>query len=76
MTNFERIKNMTIEELGMFLMKVNCNYATDCQVGVSECKHPNTDNCCSICFKEWLESDCNDEQHKQEAKDENIKYRL
>lgn len=56
-TNYEHIRNMSIEEMAMFLMKVNNSYAVDCMYHESECKHPNVDNNCAICFKEWLESD-------------------
>lgn len=55
MTNFERIKNMTSDELAMFLMKVNCAYAEDCMI--FDCKYPNINNNCAICFKEWLENE-------------------
>lgn len=57
MTNFERIKNMTPDELAMFLMKVNCAYAEDCMI--FDCKYPNINNNCAICFKEWLEKEYN-----------------
>lgn len=55
MTNFERIKNMTPDELAMFLMKANCAYAEDCMI--FDCKYPNINNNCAICFKEWLEKE-------------------
>lgn len=41
MTNYERIKNMSIEDLACFLMKVNCDYKI----------------VCGSRFKEWLESE-------------------
>lgn len=57
MTNLERIKNMTSDELAMFLMKVNSAYSEDCMIIDSKCKYPNVNNNCVICFKEWLEKD-------------------
>ena len=57
MTNFERIKNMNIEELSLFLMRVNSSYSEDCMVGMTDCKYPDIDNNCSLCFREWLESE-------------------
>lgn len=57
MTNLERIKNMTSDELGMFLLKVNCAYSEECMILSSECKYPNINNNCAICFKEWFEKD-------------------
>ena len=61
MTNFERIKQMNIEELSLFLMKVNCAYDVACMWGISDCKHPKIDNNCSLCFKEWLESETDED---------------
>lgn len=57
MTNFERIKQMSIEELSQFLMKVNCAYDMECMYGIAECKYSNMDNNCSLCFRDWLESE-------------------
>ena len=57
MTNFECIKQMSVEELSLFLMRVNSSYSKDCMVGIADCKYPNIDNNCSLCFKEWLESE-------------------
>ena len=51
---------MTIEELSLFLMRVNSSYSKDCMVGIADCKYPNIDNNCSLCFKEWLERDVDD----------------
>lgn len=62
MTNYERIKQMSIEELSQFLMKVNCAYGVDCMYGIADCKYPNTDNNCSLCFRDWLESEVNEEE--------------
>ena len=55
MTNFERIKAMSVEEMAKFLQDVNLVYG-DCMVGLEECKHSD-DNNCAICFKEWLETE-------------------
>lgn len=56
MSNFDRIKNMTVDELSMFLQRVNTAYDWDCMVGVADCKHPEEDNGCALCFAEWLQS--------------------
>ena len=56
-TNFDRIKAMSVEEMAEFLMNVNNAYAMDCMCGMSECKHPDIDDNCAICFKEYLESE-------------------
>ena len=56
MTNYERIKNMSIEEMALFLVKVNNSYS-DCMVGVDDCKYPKIGNNCILCFKQWLESE-------------------
>ena len=61
MTNYERIKQMTAEEMALLLMKVNCAYDMPCMLGISDCKYPHIDNNCSICFKEWLESEVDKE---------------
>lgn len=57
MTNFEKIKQMSVEELSLFLIKVNCAYDMECMYGMAECKHLNIDNNCSLCFRDWLESE-------------------
>ena len=58
MTNLEYIKNMTSDELAIFLMKVNSAYSEECMILRSESKYPNVNNNCAICFKEWLEKEC------------------
>ena len=58
MTNFEYIKNMTSDELAMFLMKVNSVYSEECMILDSKCKYLNVNDNCTICFKEWLEEEC------------------
>ena len=60
MTNYERIKQMSVEEMALLLMKVNCAYDIPCMLGTSGCKYPHINNNCSICFKEWLESEIDD----------------
>ena len=62
MTNYERIKQMSIEEMALLLMKVNCAYDIPCMWGISDCKYPRINNNCSICFKEWLESEVEDNE--------------
>jgi hypothetical protein len=57
MTNFEKIKQMSICELAQFLVKVNCAYGVDCMYGMDICKYPNIDNNCSLCFIDWLLSE-------------------
>ena len=59
-TNYESIKQMSVEEMALLLMKVNCAYDMPCMLGISDCKYPHIDNNCSICFKEWLESEVED----------------
>lgn len=49
MTNFEKIKNMSLEELGEFLYRVVVNYEWAGQGFAGSWKLPNT--------KEWLESE-------------------
>lgn len=64
MTNFERIKGMSVEELSEFLLKVNTAYSEPCMTGETDCKwedYPTHDKGCKYCFKEWLESECDSE---------------
>lgn len=55
MTNYERIKNMTVEEMAEFINEVttafNCEFCAYCE----DC--PADDNCCARGMKEWLESE-------------------
>ena len=60
MTNFERIKQMSVEEMALLFMKVNCAYDIPCMLGISDCKYPHINKDCVICFKEWLESEVED----------------
>lgn len=55
MTNYEKIKNMSVDELAEFLYKVNLSYAEDCMVGVTDCKH--LDYNCAKCFGQYLRSE-------------------
>lgn len=55
MTNLEYIKNMTSDDLAIFLMRVNSAYSEECMILSFKCKYPNITNNCAICFKEWLE---------------------
>ena len=64
MTNYEKIKGMSVEELAEFLLKVNTAYAEPCMTGETDCKwedYPMHDKGCKDCFKEWLESECDEE---------------
>lgn len=64
MTNADRIRNMTNEELAEFLLKVNSAYSETCMTGETDCKwedYPTHDKGCKDCFKEWLESECDAE---------------
>ena len=64
MTNFERIKGMSVEELAEFLLKVNTAYSEPCMTGEKDCKwedYQTHDKGCKDCFKEWLESECDAE---------------
>lgn len=56
-TNYDRIRNMSVEEMANFLVNVLNAYAMECMYGVSECKNHDIDNGCSLCFKEWLETE-------------------
>lgn len=57
MTNKDRIKNMTTDELAEFLLRVNLSYAQPCMLEIVDCKYKNFDGkSCKDCFKEYLES--------------------
>ena len=58
MTNLDHIKNMTSDELAVFLMRVNNAYSEECMILDFKCKYPNVNNNCAIYFKEWLEKEC------------------
>lgn len=57
-TNFERVKNMEIDELAEFLERVNTAYAEPCMMSGGDCKwedYPTRNKGCKDCFKEYLE---------------------
>ncbi len=54
--NFDRIKDMGIEELAEFLLEVNDACYLPCKIIDGKCKYfPENDKGCKDCFKEWLE---------------------
>lgn len=64
MTNFERIKGMSVEELANFLLKIIDQNTAQCIIGEGICKwedYPTHNKGCKDCFKEWLESECDAE---------------
>ena len=53
-TNFDRIKEMSVDELADLLGEAECiHYDTGCVIPVAECLDEN----CKICAKKWLESE-------------------
>jgi hypothetical protein len=56
MTNADRIRNMTDEELAEFLVYTQSTIK-ECMIGVADCKHENTDKDCKDCFLEWLQAE-------------------
>ena len=62
MTNFERIKGMSVEELAEFLDNVT-SLGLDYLVGVRgfPCDYCMEKCKCESCIKEWLESECDAE---------------
>ena len=60
MTNYERIKNMTIEEMAKMILHGN---ATFCTMFESDCIYGWHDSHCTVHARQWLESeaDKNDE---------------
>lgn len=60
-TNYEKIKGMSIEGLADFLLKIIDPSIVQCMMGEGICKwedYPTHDKGCKDCFKEWLESEC------------------
>lgn len=60
-SNYEKIKRMSVEELSEFLLKVNTAYSEPCMTGETDCRwenYPTHNKGCKDCFKEWLESEC------------------
>lgn len=57
MNNYERIKNMSIDEIAEFLIIGDCYYckASDCKVWTEE--EPDTEENCKKNMKQWLESE-------------------
>lgn len=58
-TNFQKIKDMSVEEMAEFLVSTKTEYVP-CMVGDGICKwgdYPTHDKGCKDCFKEWLESE-------------------
>lgn len=53
MTNFEKIKTMSVKEMAYYF----CNDLPICPLKAPHCK----DNNCPVCFERWLESKVNDE---------------
>ena len=56
MTNFERIKNMPIDELAEELYKEDCNSCPCDKYDYMECFKDDTD--CLGLVKKWLEMEC------------------
>ena len=57
MTNFERIKNMTVDELAEELYKEDCNSCPCDKYDYEDCYQDNSISCVKI-IKRWLEMDC------------------
>ena len=55
MTNADRIRNMSDEELAEFLVYTQSTIK-NCMIGIEDCKHENTDKDCKDCFIEWLQA--------------------
>ncbi len=60
-TNYDKIKEMGVEELAEFLLGVNDACYLPCKWKDERCKHFGTDKGCKDCFKEWLERECDTE---------------
>ena len=57
MTNADKIRSMSDEELAEFLLKVNTAYAEPCMLSGGDCKwedYPTHDKGCKDCFLEYL----------------------
>lgn len=54
-TNGDRIRAMSNEQLAEFLLSVNTAYAEPCMLDLEDCKHKN-DGSCKRCFLEYLQS--------------------
>ena len=59
MTNADRIRNMSDEELAEFLVYTQSTIK-NCMIGVEDCKwedYPTHDKGCKDCFLEWLQAE-------------------
>lgn len=59
-TNYEKIKGMSVEELAEFLVSVMDAYYMPCRWVGEKCNHIeyiDGGKGCSDCFEEWLESE-------------------
>ena len=54
MTNADRIRQMDNDNLADFLLNMNCAYFEAYMIERIDCK---TNKDCKDCFKEWLESE-------------------
>lgn len=64
-TNADRIRNMSVEELAEFLLKVN-TCAKPCMTGETTCKwkdYPEHTKGCKDCFMEWLNQEAMEENN-------------
>lgn len=54
MTNFEKIKKMTVEDVAKIITNMGC---TKCERIIGKCK-ADDDKDCEETVSEWLESEC------------------
>lgn len=65
-TNYDRILEMSKEQMAEFLLKVNCSHGAPCMIGTKVCKwedYPTHDKGCKDCFLEWLQDEIKDGNH-------------
>lgn len=55
-TNYEKIKNMTVDEMAKFLR--NCDDCYQLCVGAPICHNTNRTQYCEMFIKQWLEQEC------------------
>ncbi len=63
-TNYEKIRNMEMEEMAEFLLNVATEHA-DCMTGEISCKwedYPTHNMGCINCFRDWLEKEAEDDE--------------
>lgn len=63
-TNYEKIRDMSVEEMAEFLLDVATENA-DCMTGEISCKWENSaahNKGCGNCFREWLEKEAEDDE--------------